>query len=95
MKLDEMEERDRCNEDAEPENTVTGTEKGDTLTRVAYKDGSSGWVSERIQLSEHDQDALEEAYDLGVKAAGRNAQTMFSLGYGKGAHGAAKRGGKR
>lgn len=85
MKLAEMEARDMVGEGREPENPVCETERGESLTRLTYKNGYTGWTSSRISLSEPDQDALEEAYELGVKAAQTNAQTMFERGYGKGA----------
>jgi hypothetical protein len=89
MKLAEQEARDMVGEGREPENPVVETESSATVTRLTYKNGYSGWTSSALHLSEHDQDALEEAYELGVQAARRNAQTMFEAGYGKGARDAA------
>lgn len=96
MKLAEMDRLDRHPE-VEPENPVVETEKGDSVTRLTYKNGDSGWTSTRIHLFEHDQDELEEAYEMGMKAAGANTQKAYSLGYGKGAYDSAKTayGGKR
>jgi hypothetical protein len=89
MKLAELDARDMHNQAAEPENPVVETESSATVTRLTYKNGYSGWTSSALHLSEHDQDALEEAYELGMQAARRNAQTMFEAGYGKGAKDAA------
>jgi hypothetical protein len=82
MNLTEMDRLDR-HHDVEPENPVVETEQADTLTRLTYKNGYSGWVSERIKLSEHDQDALEEAYDLGFqRGRGRGAYEAATTVYG-------------
>ena len=66
MRLSEMDARD-WNEH-EPENPVVETEQGECLARYTYKDGSIGWKARDRYLTDTEQDAYGEAYELGVKS---------------------------
>jgi hypothetical protein len=78
VNLSEMDARDMHN-DVEPENPVVEKETGDVAARLTYKDGTVTWELRGHKPDEVQQDALEEAYDLG-----------FQRGRGRGAYEAAR-----
>ena len=66
MRLSEMDARD-WNEH-EPENPVVETETSEYLTRYTYKDGSIGWKACDRYLTDTEQDAYGEAYEMGRRS---------------------------
>jgi hypothetical protein len=82
MKLAELDRLDRHNATAEPENPVVEVETGAFARRYTHKDGAVEWKATGRELSRYEQDALEEAYEMGRKAAEGKA-------WGKGAYEAA------
>ena len=66
------------------DNPVVETEQGEYLTRYTFKDGSAGWKGRTAYLCDAEQDTLEEAYDMGVKAARQQVENIRQNAYGRG-----------
>jgi hypothetical protein len=82
MRLTEMDARD-MHPDVEPDNPVVTKETGDVAARLTYKDGTVTWELRGHKPDEVQQDALEEAYELGFQCGrGRGAYEAATTAYG-------------
>ena len=93
MRLDEMERLDIHTED---DDGPVETETNGDITRYTYKDGTTGWKTRDRFLTESEQERLEEAYGMGMRAArlqntlaAEMAQQNIENAYCKGAFNAA------
>ena len=79
----------------EPDDPVT--EESEHLIRRMFKDGHIEWERKAHDLDGYEQDVLEEAYDMGIKAARQLVENIRQNAYGKGVIDAARTayGGKR
>jgi len=68
MRQEEIDARDFNGEGEEPINPVVETESGDIATRRTFKDGTTDWTVEgRFDNCVH-QEAMEDAYSMGIAA---------------------------
>ena len=79
----------------EPDDPIT--EHSEHLIRRMFKVGHIEWERKAHDLDGYEQDVLEEAYDMGVKAARQQVENIRQNAYGRGVMDAARTayGGKR
>ena len=68
MRQEEIDARDFNGEGEEPINPVVETELGDIATRRTFKDGTTSWTVEGIFSDCVHQEAMEDAYSMGIAA---------------------------